>query len=43
VEATDLVLGALLLSVGGSGLPSEEEGVDDHAVIVVGPVFGGSG
>lgn len=42
VEAADRVLGALLLGVCRAGFPSEEEGVDDHAVIVVG-LLGDSG
>jgi hypothetical protein len=38
VEAADGVVGALLLRLCGAGFPAEEEGVDDHAVIVVEPV-----
>ena len=40
VEAADRVVGALLLRLCGAGFPSKEEGVDDHAVIVVGLVGG---
>ena len=36
LKAADRLLGALLLCVCGAGFPSKKEGVDDHAVIVVG-------
>jgi hypothetical protein len=36
VELVDLVVGALFLSFGGSGFPTETKSVDDHGGIVIG-------